>query len=204
MMTRLLVMYGATYPAPATLDPRVAAAVERYAPQHGLEPEWIDTSATLQVYADELDKRWGQGETIIINEQDKEMHAACLPELTACPEPWCAYVFWINPEPHTTLVLGGFGVTKFSPEVQQMMPVADFRGRVQVGIDRRFNDLLRSRYGVGCCLHGHVVHHHVYPPRPQTVRQHVANLRRRGILPPAQYPEPLAPHLLPGSYDLRG
>lgn len=195
-------MYGGTYPTDSVLDPRVRAALEKYAPLAGLEVEWIDTTASFQIYADEMEKRWNQGEDLIIVEQDKEIHASCLPVLMSCDEPWCGYAFWQNPVPHTTLVIGGFGVTKFSAEMQKRIPVSAFRGEIQVGIDRRFNDYLMAAIGKGCCLHGNVVHHHVYPPRPKAVRDHVDKLRREGILPPAMYPEPLAPHLLPGSYDL--
>lgn len=197
-------MFGGTYPSPATLDPRVKTALERYAPQAGTEVEWIDTSADLQIYADEMEKRWQGDEDLIIVEQDKEIFPGQMEEMLSCPEPWCAYTYWINPVPHTALVLGGFGVTRFSAQVQRMVPVSAFRGDSQIGIDRRFYDYLVANHGVGCCLHGHVVHHHVYEPRPERVRRHVQKLRDEGILPPAVYPEPLAPHLLPGSYDLEG
>lgn len=203
-MTRLACFYGGTYPVPATLDPRVKAALQKYAPEAGLEVEWVDTSASLQVYADEMGKRWGHGEDLIIVEQDKEIFPGTLPSLLGCPEPWCAYTFWINPVPHTTLTLGGFGATRFSAAVQDLVPVSAFRGEGQVSIDRRFYDYLMAHHGTGCHLHGHVLHHHVYPPRPARVREHVRRLREQGLLPPAVYPEPIAPHLLPGSYDLSG
>jgi hypothetical protein len=195
-------MYGGTYPKPATLDPRVKTALEKYAPQAGLEVEWIDTSADLQIYADEMEKRWDGIEDLIIVEQDKEIFAETLPSMLSCSELWCSYTFWINPVPHTNLVLGGFGATKFSVEVQRLVPVSAFRGETQVGIDRRFYDYLVANHGTGCHLHGQVLHHHVYEPRPQSVRDYVTGLREQGILPPAIYPEPDAPHLLPGSREL--
>ena len=178
-MTRLVCMYGGTYPKDSVLDPRVKAALEKYAPQAGLQVEWVDTSSDLQVYADEMEKRWGQ-EDLIIVEQDKEIHTACLPSLMSCGEPWCGYAFWACPVPHTTLVVGGFGVTKFSAGIQRKVPVSVFRGDSQVGIDRRFYEYLLVNFGKVCCLHGHVVHHHVYEPRPKAVRDHVENLRRIG------------------------
>lgn len=203
-MTRLVCLYGGTYPAPATLDPRTERALRTYAPQYGLEVEWVDTSENLQVYADELEKRWTGEEDLIVVEQDKEIHPSCLPTLLECDQWWCGYTFWQNPIPHTSLVIGGFGVTRFSAECQRAIPVSAFRGEGQVNIDRRFYDYLISHYGLGIHLHGFVVHHHVYEPRPLSVRQHVDRLREQGLLPPAMYPEPLAPHLLPGSYDLTG
>lgn len=200
-MARLLCMFGATYPAEATLDPRVRTALEKYAPQAGLEIEWIDTHDDLQIYADELEKRWLGTEPVIIVEQDKEIFSDTLAPLLACDEPWCGFTFWQNPVPHTSLVLGGFGVTKFSPWVQRLIPVSAFRGPNQVGIDRRFYDEL-LKHGYGHHIHGHVVHHHVYEPRPESVRRHADKLRRDGLIAPAIYPEPADPGLLPGSYRL--
>lgn len=201
-MTRLVCMYGGDYPKPATLDPRTKAALEKYAPQAGLNVEWVDTSADRQIYADEMEKRWGHGEDLIIVEQDKEIFADTLPPLLSCDEWWCGYTCWLHPEPHTSLSLAAFGVTKFSAECQYAVPVSAFRGRDQVGIDRRFYDYLLANHGRTCHLHGHVVHHHVYEPRPESVRNHVAKLREQGIIAPACYPPADDPGLLPGSYRL--
>ena len=202
-MARLVCMYGGTYPVRSPgLDPRVKAALEKLAPAAGLEVEWVDTSSDLQIYADEMEKRWTGEEDLIIVEQDKQPFPGQIEAMIGCPEPWCGYTFWQNPVPHTSLVLGGFGVTRFSSEVQRLVPVSAFRGVWQVNIDRRFYDYLIRNHGTGCHLHGHVLHHHVYEPRPRAVRDHVVQLRERGLLPPAVYPEPDAPHLLPGSYDL--
>lgn len=198
-MARLVCMYGADNGD--TLDPRVRAALERYAPEAGLETEWVDTSGSLQVYADEMEKRWLGTEDLILVEQDKEVHASCFPSMMACGELWCGYTFWVNPEPHTALAIGGFGVVKFSAAVQRMIPVAEFRGKWQHNIDRRFHLCLEKR-GHGCHLHGHVIHHHVYEPRPERVRRHAALLRERGLLPPAVNPRADDPGLLPGSYRL--
>lgn len=179
------------------LDPRVSEALRKYAP---LDIEWVETPGSL-AYARELEKRWTGEDDLILVEQDKEIFPGTLPDIMACGELWCTCTYWLFPVPHTTLCLGGFGVTKFSAAVQRLVKVPDFAGEQQQGIDRRFNDLLLSQ-GIGACLHNTVLHHHVYEPRPQAVRDHVARLRQKGILPPAVYPEPLAPHLLPGSYDL--
>ena len=195
-------MYGGTYPELSMLDPRVKTALEQHAPAAGLEVEWVDTTDSQQIYADEMEKRWLGTEDLIIVEQDKEIYSSTLPPLLYCDSLWCGYTFWINPVPHTSLVLGGFGCTRFSAEVQKMVPVSAFRGKSQINIDRRFYDYLIANHGTGCCLHGHVLHHHTYEPRPRVLRERVAYLRAQGILPPAVYPEPDAPHLLPGSYDL--
>jgi hypothetical protein len=195
-------MYGATYPATATLDPRTEAALKKYAPQAGLEVEWVNTIGSQQIYADEMEKRWNGTEDLIIVEQDKEIFADTLPSLLNCGEPWCGYTFWQNPEPHTSLVIGGFGATRFSAEVQTWFPVSAFRGDNQVNIDRRFYDYLIRNHAVGCCLHGHVVHHHVYEPRPLSVRRYVTMLRDQRIIAPSVAPPAPDPGLLPGSYRL--
>jgi hypothetical protein len=201
-VTRLACLHGGTYPARTTLDPRVRAALELYAPLAGLETEWADTSASLQAYADELERRWDGGQDLIVVEQDKEIFPGTLPDLLGCGELWCGYTYWCLPEPFTSMAAGGFGVTRFSARVQRLVPVSAFRGEGQIGIDRRFHDYLLSHHGAICHLHGHVVHHHVYEPVPEGDRRRVQALRDAGILPPAVYPEPAGPHLLPGSHDL--
>jgi hypothetical protein len=195
-------MYGGDYPFESDLDPRVKAALEKYAPQVGLEVEWVDTKPSRQIYADEMEKRWNGTEDLIIVEQDKEIFMDTLPSLLGCREPWCGYTFWQNPEPHTNLVIGGFGVTKFSAQVQTWFPVSAFRGKDQVGIDRRFYDYLIKNHRFGIHLHGSVVHHHVYEPRPESVRRYVRMLRERGVIAPSLAPPALDPGLLPGSYRL--
>lgn len=176
------------------LESRTAAALERWAPGH----ERVDTSASLQTYAAELAARWNSGDDLVLIEQDKEIHGGVLPSFAECGEPWCGFTYWIDPAPHTTLVLGGFGVTKFSAAIQAKVAVADFAWREWRGIDRRFNDLLLSM-GIGCCLHGHVNHHHAYPPRPQAVVSHVASLRAQGLIAPSPAPPAPGPGRLPGS-----
>lgn len=192
-----------------TLDPRVRAALVKHAPMSGLEVEWVETPGpdsgndAGDFYARELEKRWHGEEDLIVVEQDKEIFADTLPALTSCAAPWCAATYWIYPAPHTVLAIGGFGATKFSVAIQREVKVQDFEGPHQRNIDRRFLEVLKAR-GIGCCLHNLVVHHHVYEPRPRAVRDHVTNLRAQGVLPPAAYPEPLDPGLLPGSYRLEG
>lgn len=193
-MTRLACFY-------TDLDPRVETSLRKYAPQAGLDVEWVETPGLGMSYADELKKRWTGESDLIVVEQDKEIFPATLPEIMSCPELWCVCTYWLFPVPHTVLCTGGFGVTKFSAEVQRLVEVSDFSWDKQMGIDRRFQVLLQGK-GIAACSHSLVLHHHVYEPRPKAVREHVENLRKNRILPPAVYPEPLGPHLLPGSYDL--
>lgn len=194
-MTRLTCFY-------TELDPRTRTALERYAPQSGLSVEWVETPGD-QAYAKLLEERWTGEEDLILVEQDKEIFPGTLPNLMYCDQLWCACVYWIHPPPHTNLAIGGFGATKFSAAIQRQVAVSDFAGDGWAGIDRRFLDHLKVR-GTTPCLHEAVLHHHVYEPRPEGTRRHVAALRAAGIVPPALYPEPADPGLLPGSYRLPG
>lgn len=185
-----------------TLDPRTEASLNKFAPLAGLEVEWVHTPDPGMKYADELEKRWQGEEDLIVVEHDKEIYSDTIQSLLACNDLWCGYTCWTYPEPHTALAIGGFGVTKFSAEVQRLVPVSIFAGDQQQGIDRRFYDHLKENYGTVMHLHGHVVHHHVYTPRPEAVRRHVAELREQGLIPPPSHPSAPDPGLLPGSYRL--
>lgn len=194
-MTRLACFY-------TNLDSRTKAALEKYAPAAGLDVEWAETPGPGMAYAGELEKRWTGEEDLILVEQDKEIFPSTLQEIASCAHPWCTCTCWVFPEPHTKLAIGAFGVTKFSAEIQRAVKVSEFAGDCQMGIDARFGILLREKHGIGACLHSLVLHHHVYEPRPEFVRRYVEKLRQEGTLPPAMYPKPPGPHLLPGSYDL--
>jgi hypothetical protein len=183
------------------LDPRAEIALKRYAPEAGLEIEWVETPGTGSDYADAMKRYWTGDDDLIIVEQDKEIFPATLPSLKTCQNLWCTCTYWLFPEPHTTLCIGGFGATKFSAEIQRIIHVPDFADEMQLGIDRRFGKIFSSM-GFEACLHGMILHHHVYEPRPQKMREHVRELRAQGLLPPAMAPEAPAPHLLPGSYEL--
>jgi hypothetical protein len=186
------------------LDPRTETSLKRFAPASGLEVEWVTTSGSPQAYGAELEKRWGGGEDLIVVEHDKEIYSDTLPSLMSCGWLWCGYAYWVGPAPHTALALGGFGVTKFSAEVQQLVPVSKFAGPDWHGIDRRFYDYLLQHLGTVCHLHGQVTHHHVYEPRPAVLHRYIAILRAQGVIGPAQAPAVSDPGLLPGSYRLSG
>jgi len=189
------------------LDPRTEAALRAYSP---VPVDWVHTPGpdrgdqATDIYARELEKRWGGNDDLMLVEQDKEIGPGTLEDMEGCPELWCGYTYWLYPPPHTALACGGFGVVRFSPQVRWQVSVADFDSGIQQGIDRLFHDLVLKRYGVRMHVHGHVLHHHVYEPRPESVRLHVAMLRASGMLPPASAPVVSDPGLLPGSYRLPG
>jgi hypothetical protein len=183
------------------LDPRAEAALKLFAPDVGLEIEWVETPDPGMSYANELEARWTGEDDLILIEQDKEIFSNTLPSLMTCSNLWCTATYWLFPEPHTTLCIGGFGATKFSAQIQRDVKVSEFAGDRQQGIDRRFIDLLLTK-SIPACLHSMVTHHHVYEPRPAGTRAYVNNLREQHLLPPAMAPLSLGPHLLPGSYDL--
>lgn len=188
-----------------TLDPRAEAALRNYSP---VPVDWVETPGpdigpeAKDFYARELEKRWDGTDDLMLVEQDKEIGPNTLRDMDGCPELWCGYTYWMYPEPHTALSIGGFGAARFSSRVREMVSVAEFEGHFQKGIDRRFYDIVKERYGVVMHIHGHILHHHVYEPRPQSIRIHVAMLRARGILPSSDAPPVFDPGLLPGSYRL--
>jgi len=194
-MTRLVCVFN-------ELDLRTEASLRRFAPAAGLEIEWENTTGSLQDYANVLEKRWNKSEDLIVIEHDKEIYADTLPSLMMCGHLWCGYAYWVGVSPHTALAIGGFGVTKFSAEVQRLVKVSDFAGPYWHGIDRRFYDYLLENHNTVCHLHGQVTHHHVYPPRPPAVHKHVAWLRAQGLIGPSQAPAVSDPGLLPGSHRL--
>jgi hypothetical protein len=189
------------------LDPRTKTALLRHSP---VPVDWVHTPGpdmgdeATDIYARELEKRWGGDDDFMLVEQDKEIEAGTLENMEGCPELWCGYTYWLYPVPHTALACGGFGVVRFSPQVRKLVNVADFDIGIQKGIDRLFHDLVLERYGVTMHVHGHVLHHHVYEPRSQEVRLYVAMLRATGALPAAEAPPVSDPGLLPGSYRLPG
>lgn len=194
-MTRLACFYR-------TLDPRTEASLKKYAPQAGLEVEWVETPDSGTGYAEELEKRWtGEGDLLLV-EEDKEVFPQMLNHMIGCRELWCGYTYWILPEPDTSLALAGFGVTRFSARLQKLVKVSWFAGEQQAGIDRRLLEYLMEHHGTKMHIHGHTTHHHVYTPAPAAYRERVAELRAQGMIPPAMAPAAPDPGLLPGSYRL--
>lgn len=188
-----------------SLDPRTKSSLDKYSP---VPVDWVETPTVDHgeeaddCYARALEQRWDGDDDLMLVEQDKEIEAGTLEDMEGCSELWCGYTYWMWPSPHTTLAVGGFGVVRFSPQIRKFVPVSEFEGAWQQGIDRRFYDTVKERYGAVMHIHGHVVHHHVYEPRSEHLHRHIANLRSQGLVAPAPYPEPLDPGLLPGSYRL--
>jgi len=72
----------------------------------------------------EIAARWTAAEDLLLVEQDITLHAAVVPELEACPEPWCCFPF-PRPEAPQTLQDRGIACTRFSAEFQRAVSVAE-------------------------------------------------------------------------------
>ncbi len=197
-MTRLACFYK-------DLDPRTRESLLRYAPA-GLDVDWVECpDAAMRRYEEELGKRWTGEDDLLLIEQDKEVFPRMLEHLIGCPQLWCGYTYWMLPEPDTCLALSGFGVTRFSADLQRLVPIEAITGPQRtVNIDCELQAYALEHLGTKMHIHGHTVHHHVYEPAPEGYRRQVEELRRLRLIPPAMAPPAPDPGLLPGSYRLPG
>lgn len=195
-MTRLACFY-------TTLDPRTKASLLKYAPP-GLAVDWVETpDLGMRRYEEELAKRWTGQDDLLLVEEDKEVFPGMLEHMINCPQLWCGYTYWLLPEPDTCLALAGFGVTRFSAELQKLVPIGAITGEQRtVNIDCELQAYALEHLGTKMHIHGHTVHHHVYEPAPESYRRQIEDLRAQGRIPPAMYPPAREPGLLPGSYRL--
>ena len=88
--------------------PEAVAAIEKHIPQ----AEIIDTSANSYAYWDAMEIRWTGVQDLLIVEHDVVVTAEVLPQMLACPEPWCAHSSGGTPF--------GLRCTRFSARLQQL------------------------------------------------------------------------------------
>jgi hypothetical protein len=72
----------------------------------------------------EISARWLGEEGLLLVEQDIAIHDRVIPELEACPEPWCLFPF-PRPELPETLQDRGIACTRFSAGFQRAVPVTE-------------------------------------------------------------------------------
>lgn len=141
------------------LHPLCERALARYAP----EAEMFDLGNRPDAYHELLCEVWAAGEAFLVVEHDVEIHADVVPELEACPEPWCLYPYGIGFPPRPCDC--ALGCTRFSadliaavPDLMRSLPCRDWRRQ-----DCEISPRLRRD---GFTPHVHVPpvrHHHVYP-----------------------------------------
>lgn len=184
------------------LDPRTEASVKKHVHEVATGVDWVATPDPGMTYARELEKRWTGESDLFLVEEDKEVYPRMLKTMLGCQELWCGFAYWANQEPETALILAGFGLTRFSAELQRLVPVKAFAGEQQSGIDTRLLAYLMEKYGTKMHIHGYTVHHHDYGPPNEALLKRVQMMRDAGMLPPNLVPPNPFPGVLPGSYRL--
>lgn len=99
--------------------PEAVAAIEKHIPQ----AEIIDTSANSYAYWDAMEIRWTGVQDLLIVEHDVVVTAEVLPQMLACPEPWCAHSSGGTPF--------GLRCTRFSARLQQLLPATAIRAKAR-------------------------------------------------------------------------
>src|SRR5580698_1326044 len=106
---------------PANLWPSCRRALARYAPDAVVIPCAVEDN---NAWWREISARWTGVEGLLLIEQDIRIHADVIPQLEACPEPWCVFPF-PRPEAHYLLQDRGIACTRFSAEFQRLVTVAE-------------------------------------------------------------------------------
>ena len=82
--------------------------------------EWVDVSTSDDAYYNLLSDLWAAREGFLLVEQDIVPPPLMLPELAACPAPWCACGY----EFENLGLLYGLGCVKFGAELMAQVPNA--------------------------------------------------------------------------------
>ncbi len=72
---------------PDKLRPETRRALTAHAPQ----AEYVDLSDNDHAYWRLMSRLWAAAESLLIVEEDVEIHAGVIPQLEACPSPWCLF-----------------------------------------------------------------------------------------------------------------
>lgn len=154
-----------------TAHPDALHALDRYAP-HAERVELNPDDD--QAYWRLLCEVWAAERTTLIVEHDIELHDRVIPELLACPEPWCAFPYH-GPGYGTggnSLLFTSLGCTRWSGELMRSLPELvrtctrpDAIGVMENSWRRLDIWILNRLTEAGHEVHTHwppVAHHHVY------------------------------------------
>ena len=128
----------------------------------------MDLGKGKERYFQFFHETWRAGETFLNIEQDIEIHAAVIPSMEKCPEPWCLYPYSgaISPGPPISnfLLKKSLGCTRFSAELLTAHPhlLDDVPSRDWQRLDA---EVFPRLDWLGYTPHFHwpyVLHHHVY------------------------------------------
>lgn len=141
------------------LHPLCEAALAAHAP----DAEMLYLGTRHDSYRDLLADLWAAGDSFLLIEHDVEIHDRVIPELDACPEPWCSFPYPVgSPD---GMIDSSLGCTRFTadllaavPDMIDRLPVRDWRR-----LDCELAPRLRQAGFVPHVHHPAVKHHHVYP-----------------------------------------
>lgn len=158
------------------VHPLADTAVQRHAPH----AERVYVGDRDDSYWRLLSGLWADGEAFVVIEHDIEIHATVLEAFAACTSPWCTFgylISWGDAE----LLTRGLGCVRFGVGAMAMVPDAttdpDVLGaggdpsRDWRRLDTRIAGRLSSG-GLEPCVHGTVVHHHIYGGHCACGREH--------------------------------
>ena len=103
------------------LHPKTLEALAACAP----DTTFIDTSSDIYAYNRAVEKYWGHGDLVVI-EEDKVVTPEVISSFASCDQPWCSYSYFVYPRPYRQRVSYGLGCARFSAEVQRQVPVESF------------------------------------------------------------------------------
>lgn len=129
------------------LHPLAEDALEPY------EVEFVDMGYQHDSYYKLLCSLWADKQSFLIVEHDIEIHPAVVPELEACPEPWCLYPYR---GPDDVWLDSSLGCTRFSAELLESLP--------QFMIDLPVRDWRRLDCEITPRLHWAGHHQHIHSP----------------------------------------
>jgi hypothetical protein len=161
--------------AHTSLHPLARLALERYASQAEYFP--LRPSALPdEQYWRLLNDIWREGQAFLNVEHDIEIHGDVLPQVEACPEPWCVFSYYGGADGagNCQVIDGSLGCVRFSADMLTAEPTVfddlrDCNGQLACRDWHRLDvEIKPALIARGYAIHHHepmVLHHHVYLPK---------------------------------------
>jgi hypothetical protein len=103
-----------------TIWPAADQALRQHAP--GWTATW--TGPDTGGYWREFSRRWDGSDDLLCVEQDVVIHDQVIPQLLACPQPWCTFG-WVSSNGNAST--RWLGCTRFSAQLQRELPLDQLR-----------------------------------------------------------------------------
>jgi len=169
--------------------PGTVRSLREHAPGHELV---LVGAADWRGYGREVLARWGQDDLLVV-EQDNVIHAGVLPQLEACPEPWCVFPYR-HPSSGDGFADRCLGCTRFRLEFQQKVTAEEIASEggncnrchgqpdkhlCWLHVEGRVSDAA-ARFGFTRHIHWPSAGHRDVPPGefPEEIRQEVLACER--------------------------